>query len=66
MLQSLVYQKVMPFRTVLMDSWYATKNLMQYLDKVLKYYYCTLKKNRLVDDTGGTEDYQRIESLALD
>jgi hypothetical protein len=63
MLQSLVYQKLLPFRTVLMDSWYATKNLMQYIDKLGKYYYCPLKKNRLVDDTGGTGDYQRIESL---
>lgn len=29
MLQNLVHQKLLPFRTVLMDSWYATKNLMQ-------------------------------------
>ncbi len=66
MLQSLVYQKLLPFRTVLMDSWYATKNLMQYIDKLGKYYYCPLNKNRLIDDTGGTGDYQRIEFLALD
>lgn len=64
MLQSLVYQKLLPFRNVLMDSWYATKNLMQYIDNLGKYYYCPLKKNRLVDDTGGIADYQRIESLS--
>jgi hypothetical protein len=63
MLQNLMYYKLLPFRTVLMDSWYATKDLMQYIDKLGKYYYCPLKKNRLVDDTGGREKYQQIESL---
>jgi hypothetical protein len=63
MLQSLIYSKLVPFRTVLMDSWYATKTLMQYIDSLGKYYYCPLKKNRLVDDTGGREEYKRIESL---
>jgi hypothetical protein len=38
MLQSLVYSKILPFSTVLMDSWYATKTLMQYIDKLGKYY----------------------------
>jgi hypothetical protein len=63
MLQSLIYSKSLPFRTVLMDSWYATKILMQYIDNLGKYYYCPLKKNRLVDDTGGSEEYKFIESL---
>ena len=63
MLQSLLYSKLLPFQTVLMDSWYATKTLMQYIDKMGKYYYCSLKKNRLVDDTGGTQEYKPIESL---
>jgi hypothetical protein len=63
MLQSLIYSKLLPFRTVLMDSWYATKDLMQYVDKLGKYYYCPLKRNRLVDDTGGQEKYKQIEAL---
>jgi len=63
MLQALAYHKPLPFRTVLMDSWYATKELMQYIDKLGKYYYCPLKKNRLVDDTGGREKYKSIQSL---
>ena len=57
MLESLIYQERLPFSTVLMDSWYATKSLMQYIDKQGKYYYCPVKKNRLVDDTGGIEEY---------
>lgn len=63
MLKSLLYQKMLPFSTVLMDSWYATKKLMDYIHKKEKYYYCPLKKNRLVDDTGGIEKYKAIESL---
>jgi hypothetical protein len=63
MLQVLVYQNLLPFGTVCMDSWYATKKLMQYIDKLGKYYYCPLKKNRLVDDSGGGEYYKNIESL---
>jgi hypothetical protein len=63
MVKCLIYSKLLPFRTVLMDSWYATKDLMQYIDKLGKYYYCPLKKNRLVDDTGGQEKYKQIEAL---
>ncbi|MBD1921901.1 hypothetical protein H6F77_12460 [Microcoleus sp. FACHB-831] len=46
MLQNFIYYKSLSFRTVLMDTWYATKNLMQYIDKEGKIYYCPLKKNR--------------------
>lgn len=63
MLKGLVYHKLLPFRGVLMDSWYATKDLMLLIDSLGKCYYCPLKKNRLVDDTGGVEKYKRIENL---
>lgn len=63
MLQSLLYHKGLPFSTVLMDSWYGTKKLMRSIDNLGKIYYCPLKKNRLIDDTGGMEDYKPIESL---
>ncbi|NEP30283.1 transposase [Moorena sp. SIO3B2] len=65
-IQNLVYSKELPFRTVLMDSWYATNKLMLYIEDLGKYYYCPLKRNRLVDDTGNQKDYQRIESLVWD
>lgn len=58
MLKGLIYHKQLPFRAVLMDSWYATKDLMQLIDSLGKFYYCPLKKNRLVDDTGGVEKYK--------
>jgi hypothetical protein len=35
-----------------MDSWYAIQRLMALIDNDRKIYYCPLKSNRLVDDTG--------------
>lgn len=63
MLQGLVYHKLLPFDTVLMDTWYAVNSLMLYIDSLDKVYYCPLKTNRLVDDTIGKEKYKKIESL---
>jgi hypothetical protein len=39
---------------------------MLYIDGLGKYYYCPLKRNRLVDDTDKQEDYKRIELLSWD
>jgi hypothetical protein len=63
MLSTLVYHKQLPFEAVLMDSWYATKDLMLHLEKLGKLYYCPLKDNRLVDDSNGLRAYQRIDAL---
>jgi hypothetical protein len=63
MLQGLVYQKLLPFDTVLMYTWYAVNNLMLYIDSLDKIYYFPLKINRLVDDSFGKEKYKNIESL---
>ncbi len=63
MLGNVVYQKKLPFSTVLMDSWYATRHLMLTIEEMDKLYYCPLKKNRLVDDSGGVEKYRHIEDL---
>ncbi len=63
MLNSVVYSKQLAFTTVLMDSWYATQALMAQIDQLEKVYYCPLKANRRVDDSGGTQPYQRIAQL---
>jgi len=63
MLLGLVYQKLLPFDTVLMDTWYAVNNLMLYIDSLDKIYYCPLKTNRLVDDSFGQEQYKNIKLL---
>lgn len=64
MLNGVVYSKQLPFKTVLMDSWYATQKLMAQIDQLQKLYYCPLKCNRRVDDRGGTLPYQRVDELA--
>jgi hypothetical protein len=64
MLQNFAHHQALPFQAVLMDTWYATNKLMLYIDGLEKYYYCPLKRNRLVDDTAGQKDYQRIELLS--
>ena len=66
MLTSLVYQRNLPFETVLMDTWYAVNKLMLYIDSLDKIYYCPLKTNRLVDDSFGKEKYKNIKDLEWD
>lgn len=63
MLTNCVYQKQLLFRTVLMDTWYATKDAMLYIEQLGKVYYCPLKDNRQVDDSGGAAPYRRVDSL---
>ena len=63
MLTNLVHSKQLPFRAVLMDSWYATKDVMLHIEKLKKVYYCPLKTNRLVDDSGAAQPYRRVDSL---
>ena len=63
MLLNCVYQKSLDFWAVLMDTWYATKGIMLQIEKLGKIYYCPLKDNRQVDDSGGTNPYQSVDSL---
>jgi hypothetical protein len=48
MLQNAVTHKRLPFRVVLMDSWYAAKDEMLFIEQLEKVYYCPLKANRKV------------------
>jgi hypothetical protein len=59
----LVAHRGVPFKTVLMDAWYATKELMLFIEGMAKKYYCPLKSNRQIDDSGGEHSYQRIDAL---
>lgn len=63
MLANCVYQKQLLFRFVLMDSWYATKEILLFIESLKKIYYCPLKDNRQVDDSGGREPYRRVDGL---
>ena len=51
------------YRTVLMDSWYATTKLFKWVVAAGKIFYCPLKSNRSVDDTGGRRPYQPVSYL---
>ncbi len=66
MLTHIVYQKALPFQAVLMDTWYATKDLMLFIESLTKIYYCPLKDNRQVDDSQGQQAYRRVDALAWD
>ncbi len=49
------------YRYVLVDSWYASVKVLKYLIRCGKIFYCPLKSNRKVDDTGGKEPYKQIQ-----
>ena len=51
------------YRTVLMDSWYATTKLFKWLLDAGKTVYCPLKSNRLVDESGGQQPDQPVACL---
>lgn len=63
MLNNLVHHKQLPFYAVLMDTWYAAKELMLFIESLSKIYYCPLKANRQVDDSGGQRPYCRADAL---
>ena len=51
------------YRTMLMDSWYATTVLFKWLLRKGKTFYCPLKNNRLDNDSGGQQSYQSVAYL---
>ncbi len=63
MLDNALTHKELPFRGVLMDSWYTERKLMLHIERLKKVYYGPLKDNRQVDDTDGERGYQRVDSL---
>ena len=63
LLKDLVNFKQLFFARVLMDSWYACQKLMFLIEDLGNIYYGSLKKNRLVDDTGGIEKYKSLEKM---
>lgn len=60
----LAIERQLPFNTVLMDSWYATTAMMLRIHDLGKTFYCPIKSNRLVDDSGGQKPYQPVNQLA--
>ena len=63
MLSNAHFAKELPFRIVLVDSWYASRQVMRYIESLEKLYYCPLKSNRLVDDSDGQHPHQNVDTL---
>jgi hypothetical protein len=59
-----IEHKELEFRTVLMDSWYATRPLMLHIERAGKLFYCPLKDNRQVNEGDADQiNYRRVDSL---
>ena len=52
------------YRTGLMNSWYATTKLFKRRSDEGKIFYCPLKNNRLVDESGGQQPYEPVGLLS--
>jgi len=63
MIKAAFYAKAVNFKTVLMDTWYATKKLLLLIEGLGKIYYCPIKANRLVDDSLAKRPYQAVSEL---
>ena len=62
-LTNAVQLKRLPFRVVLMDTWYAAKNELLFIEQLGKVYYCPVRENRLVSLHRGDKRYQRVEAV---
>jgi hypothetical protein len=63
MLAHTLTHKRLAFRTVLMDSWYASKALMLQIHAANKIFFCLLKPNRLVCDDLDSKVHQPLSQL---
>ena len=64
MLLNAHHHKALPYRAVLMDTWYATTQVMLLIAKDLcKVFYCPLRSNRLVNDSDGIEKNRPVSAL---
>ena len=60
-----IHGKELPFRCVLMDTWYAARPLMMHIERSGKLYYCPLPDNRQIDEGDGSViNYRRVDSLS--
>jgi hypothetical protein len=60
---SLAEKRGVYYKTALMDSWYATTQMMTRLHQAGKLFYCPLKHNRLVDESRGQAPYRAVDTL---
>jgi hypothetical protein len=53
------------YKTVLMDSWYASHSMMLFIHHLGKLFYCPIKSNRLAREAGSTEHYAHISKQRI-
>lgn len=58
-----VVHKQLSLQTVLIDSWYASMQVIKHIEALGKFYYCPIKTNRHVDDSDGQKKHQRVDQL---
>ncbi|HGC5671365.1 TPA: IS701 family transposase, partial [Legionella pneumophila] len=63
MLNNIIFHKKLPFKTVLMDTWYATSMLMLLINDHKKIFYCPMRKNRLAKPKGSDDAYQPLRNF---
>jgi hypothetical protein len=63
MLANVMAHKKLPIAAVLMDTWYATRKLMQFIENQGLIYYCPIKSNRLVDDSEHVLPFKNVSAL---
>ncbi len=61
MFDAALFHKKLPFRGVLMDTWYATAAVMLHIHKRKKFFYCPLKNNRQVWDSARWQSLASLE-----
>ncbi len=64
MLTRVLSEKALPVKMVLMDSWYATKDLMVLIHACKLTFICPIKSNRLADDSNGENPYCHLDELS--
>ena len=60
---SLANDRGIAYSTVLMDTWYATSQLMVRLQNENKRFFCPIKTNRKVDESQGLSPYKAVKQL---
>ena len=63
MLYNAVHHKELLVWAVLMDTWYAAKDEMLFIERLGKKYYCPIRSNRLVSLNRQDAQYYRVDSL---
>jgi len=64
MLTRALAEKALPLKTVLMDSWYSSIELMVFIQSCKLTFVCPIKSNRLVDHSGGQQPYRHPDDLS--